>query len=555
MPVPIRILLPQDPSEDAADVLQGLRRAGYEPTAIRPDDPSLTRERDLLRLVLDIHPDLMFVKDAHGHFTMANRAVAELYGTAVEHLIGKSENDFSPHARETLRSAAAEQAVISSGRPAFVADEAVSDPRTGSTRWFDIRRVPIRVPGVTGPHVLGIAVETTERRIAESALRASEDQVRQAQKMEAIGQLAGGVAHEFNNLLTAILGYTALLIETTDQPEMAADLQEIKIAGERAGGLTRQLLTFSRRQQVQPKLLDLNEVLSELEKTMRQVIGEDVELETVKAASLGQIRADPKQIEQILVNLAANARDAMPAGGRLRIETTSDLLLPDPRDPSAVPTPCVTLVVSDTGTGIPREIADRIFEPFFTTKAPGKGTGLGLAMVYGIVSQTGGVITVESERSGATFRIRFPAVDVPAPTSTPVLRPALPYGGSETILVVEDEAGVRHLVQRVLSSKGYRVLEARDVAHAAEIANEHDGAIHLLLSDVVMPGLSGPELATRIVARRPEIRVLFMSGFANRLSAEFGAPDGVSILHKPFTPESLARTVRERLDAPEGPLS
>jgi PAS domain S-box-containing protein len=556
MPVPIRILLAEDSSEDAADVLQGLRRAGYEPTAILSADQSSSRERDLLRLVLDSHADLMFVKNAHGHFTMANRAVAEFYGTTVEHLIGKSESDLSPHARETLRSAAAEQAVISSGRPAVVAGEPVSDPRTGATRWFDIRRVPIEVPGVIGPHVLGLAAETTERRMAESALRTSEDQVRQAQKMEAIGQLAGGVAHEFNNLLTAILGYTALLIETTDQPEMAADLQEIRIAGERAGSLTRQLLTFSRKQQVQPALLDLNEVLSELEKTIRQVIGEAVALETIKAASLGQIRADPKQIEQILVNLAANARDAMPAGGRLRIETTSDIIPPDPRDPSAAPTPCVTLVVSDTGTGIPPEIADRIFEPFFTTKAPGKGTGLGLAMVYGIVSQTSGMITVESERTGgATFRIRFPAIDVPAAATLPEARPGQPYGGTETILLVEDEVGVRHLVQRVLASKGYRVFEARDVAHAAEIAHEHTGAIHLLLSDVVMPGLSGPELATKIVARRPEIRVLFMSGFANRLSVEFGAPDGVSILHKPFTPENLARTVRERLDAPDGPPS
>ena len=520
MPVPIRILPAEDSSEDAPDVLHGLRRAGYEPIAIRPDDTASGRERDLLRLVVDTHADLIYVKDAHGHFTMANRAVAELYGTTVEHLIGKSESDLNPSASETMRSAAAEQAVISSGRPAFAADEAVSDPRTGSTRWFDIRRVPIAVPGVAGPHVLGIAVETTERRIAESALRASEDQVRQAQKMEAIGQLAGGVAHEFNNLLTAILGYTALLIETTDQPEMAADLQEIKIAGERAGSLTRQLLTFSRKQHVQPALLDLNEVLSELEKTIRQVIGEDVELETITAASLGQIRADRKQIEQLLVNLAANARDAMPAGGRLRIATTSDILPPDPLDPSAAPTPCVTLIVSDTGIGIPHEIADRVFEPFFTTKAPGKSTGLGLAMVYGIVNQTRGLITVESERSrGATFRIRFPSVDVPAAASAPVVRPALPHGGSETILLVDDEAGVRHLVQRVLSSKGYRVLEARDVWHAAEIANDHDGMIHLLLSDVVMPGLSGPELATRIVARRPEIRVLFMSGSSSATRA------------------------------------
>ncbi len=437
MAVPIRILLPDGSIDEAAGVLQGLRRAGDEPTAIRPDDSSF---------------------------------------------------------------------------------------------------------------------ETTERRIADSALRAGEDQVRQAQKMEAIGQLAGGVAHEFNNLLTAILGYTELLIATAqDHPEMVADLQEIKNAGERAGNLTRQLLTFSRRQAVHPAFLDLNEVLLELEKTIRQVIGEGVQLETVKALPLAQIKADPKQIEQILVNLAANARDAMPEGGVLRIETANDILPPDPRDPSAAPTSCVALIVSDTGTGIPPEIIDRIFEPFYTTKAPGKSTGLGLAMVYGIVSQASGVITVESERTGGTtFRIRFPAVGVPAAGATALVRPVVAHGGSETILLAEDEAGVRRLVQRVLAAKGYRVLEARDVTHAAEIATGHAGPIHLLLSDVVMPDLSGPELAARILAIRPETRVLFMSGFANGLSAEFGAPDGVSILHKPFTPESLARTVRERLDVPAG---
>ena len=225
--------------------------------------------------------------------------------------------------------------MIASGRPTFAATEAVTDPRTRSTRWFDIRRVPLVVPGVAGCQVLAIAVETTDRRIAESALRAADVQVRQAQKMEAIGQLAGGVAHDFNNLLTAILGYTALLIEATrDQPELAADLLEIKKAGERASSLTRQLLTFSRKQVVQPALLDLNDVVSELEKMLRQVIGDEVELETIKAPALSQVRADPNQIEQILVNLAVNARDAMPEGGVLRIETKCEVLPADPREPA-----------------------------------------------------------------------------------------------------------------------------------------------------------------------------------------------------------------------------
>jgi two-component system, cell cycle sensor histidine kinase and response regulator CckA len=320
-----------------------------------------------------------------------------------------------------------------------------------------------------------------------------------------------------------------------------------------AEDFTRQLLTFSRKQVAQPALLDLNEMLSELEKMLRQVIGDNVELETIKAPFLGQLRADPNQIEQILVNLAVNARDAMPGGGVLRIETARDVPA-DPRDPSAAPVACVTLRVSDTGTGIPPEIVDRIFEPFFTTKGPGKGIGLGLAMVYGIVGQIGGAITLASERDrGATFQIRFPAVEAPAAAITQATRLAVPYAGSETVLLVEDEPGVRHLVQRVLSARGYRVLEARDVTHAVELASAHAGPIHLLLSDVVMPGMSGPELAKQIVATRPQIRVLYMSGFANRLSAELGSADAeVSILHKPFTLESLVRTVRDRLDAPEG---
>jgi PAS domain S-box-containing protein len=507
----------------------------------------------ILRRILDHHPDLIYIKDADGRFVMANQAVAELFGTTVEGLIGKLEKDVNPNVRETRRSAAAEQDVLAARRSTFSSGESITDARTGATRWFDVRRVPFSENG-DGCHLLVTAIDVTDRRAAEAALKASEDQLRQAQKMEAIGQLAGGVAHEFNNLLTAILGYTALLIESTDdRPDITADLQEIKKAGERASGLTRQLLTFSKKQAVQPAILDLNQVLSELEKTLRQVVGDAVAIELVNASSLGLLRADPKQIEQMLVNLAANARDAMPSGGRLRIETRGDVLAFDPRDPATpVRWPAVTLLVSDTGTGIPPEIAPRVFEPFFTTKGQGKGTGLGLSMVYGIVSQIGGVVTFESERGhGTTFTIQMPAVEAVA-ESRQAVKPVQLYAGTETILVVEDEANVRHLVHRVLTARGYTVLEARDVTHAAELAAEHAGDIHLLLTDVVMPGLSGPQLAERVVFARPRIRVLYMSGYANRISAELGlgAADAV-VLHKPFTPEHLARTVRECLDAPD----
>jgi PAS domain S-box-containing protein len=511
-------------------------------------------QSDFLRLVLDANPSLVYVKDANGRFTMTNRAVAELYGTTVEQLIGKSEADFNGHPEDVLRIRTAEQEVLRTGCAIFSAAEPLTDPRTGGVRWFEIRRIPIAIPESDACEVLGIAAEVTDRKAAEDALRQSEHQFRQAQKMEAVGQLAGGVAHDFNNLLTAILGYTALLLEEANgHPGLTADLLEIKNAGERAGSLTRQLLAFSRKQVAQPTRLDLNDIVSELEKMLGRVIGEDISLETVKAQSPLYITADPNQIEQILMNLAVNARDAMPRGGVLRIETTNETM---PVDPSTAPgatgsrTPCVTLVVSDTGTGIPPENLDRVFEPFFTTKGPGEGTGLGLSTVYGIVSQSGGTVAVESEPDkGARFSIRFPAVDVPADAVATSAAQGASLAGTETILLVEDEPGVRHLVQRVLSGRGYDVLEAHDVAHAAAIATSHDGPIHLLLSDIVMPGLSGPDLAQRIVAQRPDVRVLYMSGFANRQNTDLRSlSSSASVLQKPFTPEHLVRTVRDCLD-------
>jgi PAS domain S-box-containing protein len=518
----------------------------------RKAERSLAHQRDFLRLVLDANPGLVFVKDSGGRFTMANEAVATLYGTTVDDLLGKSEADFNPRIEEVVHARAVEHQAIRTGTAVSIAAELVTDPRTGAARWFETRRVPITVPESADHHVLAIASEITERKAAEDALRSSEDQFRQAQKMEAVGQLAGGVAHDFNNLLTAILGYTALLAENArNQPDLLADLEEIKKAGERAGALTRQLLTFSRKQVAQPAIVDLNGVVAHVEKMLHRVIGEDIEFETVTAPDLHHIKADPNQIEQILVNLAVNARDAMPRGGRLRIETARDVMPLDPRQPSSGPhVPCVRLTVSDTGTGIPDDIRERVFEPFFTTKGPGKGTGLGLSTVYGIVTQSGGSIVLETERNqGTTFSIRFPAVDQPVDAGGDGPRAAVPYAGTETILLVEDEPGVRQLVQRVLTVRGYDVLEARDVPHALEISATFPGQIHLLLSDIVMPVLSGPDLAQRIVAERPDIRVLYMSGFANQLQTAHGSLSaGVTILHKPFTPESLVRAVRDCLD-------
>jgi PAS domain S-box-containing protein len=508
-------------------------------------------QRDFLRLVIDSNPGVIFTKDRAGRFTLANRATAEIYATTPDELVGKRDRDFNPDAAELPHFRQADSAVLESGQPAFIAREAVVDQRTGRTRWFETRKLPIVVADGS-PQVLGIGVDITERVAAEEALRVSEEQFRQAQKMEAVGQLAGGIAHDFNNLLTAILGYADLLRErVSGLPDVAADLEEIRKAGQRASGLTRQLLAFSRKQVLEPQLLDLRQVVTDVERILRRVIGEDVQLKTITPAALHSVLADPGQIEQALMNLAINARDAMAQGGTLTIELANATPPPDWESEGLAPANrCVALSVSDTGAGMSPEVRSRIFEPFFTTKAAGRGTGLGLSMVYGVVMQSGGCINVESEPNrGSRFIIYLPAVEgreAPKPAL-----PALPgeLRGSETILLVEDEPAIRDLVRKVLAGYGYTVLDAIDHADAMAFAERHPAPIHLLLSDIVMPHMSGPELAQHLVPLRPRMRVLYMSGFGNRLSTGFGAMSpAVEILHKPFTPERLASKVRECLN-------
>jgi two-component system, cell cycle sensor histidine kinase and response regulator CckA len=510
----------------------------------------LKEQRDMLRLVIDTDPNLIFVKDRRGRFVLANRAVADLYGTTVDAMIGQSEGTWSVALDEVVRSNSAHDEVLRSGQPSCDEGEPITDARTAAVRWFETRRVPLVLSDGT-QQVLGIGTEITERRLAHAALHASEEQFRQAQKMEAVGQLAGGIAHDFNNLLTAILGYSQLVLEQLgDESLVAGDLREILQAGERARGLTSQLLAFSRTQVVQPQILDLNAIISEAEQMLRRVIAADIRFEIAVDPNLGRVKADPGQMHQVLMNLAINARDAMPDGGTLRISTSNVLAtVGEPRlGVSPSPQPCVALTVADTGSGMSPEVRARIFEPFFTTKGPGKGTGLGLSMVYGVVVTSGGLIAVDSEPDrGTTFTIHLPVADEeatvakPAPSAHPELR------GSETILLVEDEQPIRQLVRKVLARYGYDVLEASDVTHALEIAHRHAAPIHLLLSDIVMPDLSGPDLAQRVLQHRPEIKVLYMSGFSNRLVVgELNAQ--VRVLEKPFTPERLATKVREALE-------
>jgi PAS domain S-box-containing protein len=393
------------------------------------------------------------------------------------------------------------------------------------------------------------AEDVTERR-------ALEHQLRQSQKMEAIGRLAGGIAHDFNNLLMVISGYSEFLLDRLGpEPTLRAPAQEISHAAGRASALTRQLLAFSRKQMLAPKILDLNGVVTENLKMLTRVIGEDIDLVMVPAADLGAVRADAGQIEQVIMNLAVNARDAMPSGGKLTIET-SNIWLDDEYarfHPPLHPGNYVLLTISDTGAGMDSDTQSRIFEPFFTTKGP-KGTGLGLSTVYGIVKQSGGYIWVYSELGrGTTFKIYLPRVAEAVALPQHVPAPAEPVSsepGTETILVVEDEVNLRYLVRQFLEKQGYRVIEAADGAVAMQIAVAHDAVIHLLLTDVIMPGMNGRELAQRILEIRPNVKVLYMSGYTENVIGRNGTLDaGIRLLQKPFTLRDLKNKVREVLDS------
>ena len=393
--------------------------------------------------------------------------------------------------------------------------------------------------------------EMEERRATEEALRKSEEELRHSQKMEAVGRLAGGVAHDFNNLLTAIIGYAELIATRATSNTLAKQNAElIRKAGEQAATLTRQLLAFSRKQILQPKVIDLNELVVEMEKLLRRVIGERFDLQSHPDAEIGRVKADPSQIEQVVLNLGVNARDAMPRGGKLiirtqnvRLERTEAAQL----SASLRPGDYVMLSVTDTGAGMDEETMSHIFEPFFTTKGPGKGTGLGLATVYGIVRQTGGGISVESEPGkGSIFRIYLPQVSAPVDFTRSLPAPVEKSDNFETVLVVEDEEIVRELVCEVLEEQGYNVICAPDGVEALSVAGKFDGMIHLLVTDVIMPHMNGHELAVKLSALRPDMKVLYVSGYSDNDIGDHGVLDPrYELLQKPFTPQTLARKIRD----------
>ena len=483
-----------------------------------------------LRAVFETALDAIFITNHRREYVDANPAACELLGVAKRDLLGQRIDDFAPP--ERLATMEAEWEEYLAGGPTM--SQRLIQRADGEVREVDVSARPHFVPGLN----IAFARDITDRKRLENELL-------NAQKLESIGRLAGGVAHDFNNLLTAIGGYTSLLLQRANgDAALAHDLGEISRATERAGELTHQLLAFGRRQVLQPRVFDLNDVLAGVGSLLQRLLGEHVELELRPAPAAATVRADPGQLEQVVVNLAVNARDAMPDGGRLTL-SIGEVELPEGT--------FVELRAADTGVGMDAETLERIFEPFFTTRE--QGVGLGLASVYGIVRQSGGDVSATSEPGGGTtFTVRLPRIDE-QPTAEERTPRADTQTGTETILLVEDEDVVRTLTQRVLERCGYTVLSCANGADAIELAGAHAEPIHLLLTDVVMPGLRGHEVAERVVASRPGIKVLYMSGYADEALLGAAAIAGPALIEKPFAVDTLARRVREALEAESDTIS
>ena len=520
-------------------VLEALERA--------QEREALHRHERLLHQIIDANPSLIFVKNWDGRFVLVNQATAEAYGTTVEGLLGKTDADFNANAEEVAHFLRDDRELMSSGQPKFIAEEPVTNPHTKQTRWFQTIKIPLRMPGEETPTLLGVATEITERKQLE-------EQLLQSQKMEAVGQLAGGVAHDFNNILTAIVGYTDLLTaEFAANSRQLEDLEEIRKAAGRAAALTRQLLSFSRKQVLEPRIVDVNGVVMNLDKMLRSLLSENIALKIQLADDLDAARVDPNQLEQVIMNLAINARDAMPNGGTLTIETANATLDENyaAKHVSVIPGDYVMLAVTDTGCGMSEATQARIFEPFFTTKPAGRGTGLGLSTVYGIAKQSGGNIWLYSEPAkGTTFKIYVPALDALPEDIGKTAPVEAARQGSGTVLLVEDDEQLRRLTHRALATQGYVVLEADGGRSALDIAGRHQGPIDLLLTDLVMPDTNGRKLADTLRAARPGLRVLFMSGYPDSAIVNHGMLEaGVAYLAKPFTTEAVTRKVSEVLKA------
>jgi two-component system, cell cycle sensor histidine kinase and response regulator CckA len=477
---------------------------------------------------------------AEGRYVDANEAFLRMMGRPREELVGRTANELNvwnfPEDRNKMV-----EALDRDGRVSAL--ETVFNSRTNGERRVQVSAELIQLNGI--PCVLAITNDVTEAKRMEA-------QFRQAQKMEAVGRLAGGMAHDFNNMLGVIIGYCDLLRGRSRPEDAVRDASQIKKAAQRAAALTRQLLAFSRQQVLLPRVLNLNDVVKDISQMLLRVIAEDISLAFVPAPSLGSVKADLGQIEQVLMNLVVNARDAMPRGGKIVIETANVELdeTYSQIHQEVRPGPYVLLSVSDTGSGMDSKTISKVFEPFFTTKGPGEGTGLGLSMVYGVIRQSGGYIWVYSEPGqGATFKIYLPRIEEPAeplPRTTPEIIFAK---GSETVLLVEDEQNLCEVTVELLESEGYRVLVAKDGPSAIAISQGHRDMIHVLLTDIVLPNMSGTALAGRIKEFRPDLKVLYMSGYTGNLVAHQGILDsGDAFIQKPFTKHSLLSELRAILD-------
>ena len=499
------------------------------------------------RGLLEAAPDAMVVVNQGGEIVLLNVRAEKQFGYRRDELLGQQVKNIIPEGF-------AERLVADSTRS--TAEALAQQIGTGIElygRRKDGGDFPIEIMLSPLESAEGILVTAAIRNITER--KHLEQMFRQAQKMEAVGQLAGGVAHDFNNLLGVILGYSELLLERLGLNDSERkDIEEIRKAGVRAALLTRQLLAFSRKQVLQPKVLDLNMVVAGAEKLLQRLIGENIELLVVLNPALGRVKADSGQLEQIIMNLAVNSRDAMPEGGKLTIETSNAELDEQyaAQHASTLPGPHVMLAVTDTGCGMDAKTKAHIFEPFFTTKEFGKGTGLGLATVYGIVKQTGGSVWVYTEPGiGTTFKIYFPCVGPVLEIVSPSDKVEKVDRGSQTILIVEDDAALLQVTRRSLEEVGYAVLAARAPLEAIQISESHQGPIHLMVTDVIMPGMSGDQLASHLSAMRPEMKVLYVSGYTDNAILHHGILEpGLAFLQKPFSPKALARKVGEVLTAP-----
>jgi PAS domain S-box-containing protein len=501
---------------------------------------ALEERNALLKSMFEGTGDALFIKDLNGHYVIVNEAFASLMNVPAEQLVGKGAAEFLD-AGDVRMFAEEDRIVIASGKShVFRSRINYNDPK----RTLLLTKAPWRDPDGHIVGILGSLRDITEYQKMEERLQ-------QSQKMEAIGTLAGGVAHDFNNLLMVINGYSAVLSEAlSNDPKLRNCADQILKAGDRAASLTKQLLAFSRKQTIQPTVLNLNQVISGVEKLLHRLIGENIVISTQLEPGLGAVLADSGQLEQVILNLAVNARDAMPDGGRLIFETRN-LEMTDAAASAnnLLPGRYVEFVVKDTGVGMDLNVQSRLFEPFFTTKPAGKGTGLGLSTIYGILKQSNGHIAFASQPGcGTTFHIYLPRIDSaqPAPASKGE-RPAR-LTGHETVLLVEDDASVRDLIQSVLSTQGYTVLIPKTPQKAEELFEAHRGQIDLLISDVVMPEIRGTELAARLTAKNPELKVMLMSGYIEDSATREGIRGGdVVFLQKPFAPLALARKVRQIL--------